>query len=273
MRSPLGARSNLPNQTFVTFNAGPYRTEHSDLDALGITMYSDGSTVLPESGLFTYTDQPDRGYFHGTSAHNTVVVDGQDQAPGDATPGPYGIAGGATWATATSGLYAGVDHRRSVIVLRQGVTLVLDRLSSDTGHAYTQTWHLDPAATIVTTGAETQVSNAVGKRTLTVAQADLPGLTLDAVKGQTSPTLQGFYSAAYGTKVPNWALQYSRSGTDALFATVLAAGAHAATPVTVTETGAASASVVNVCVAGTVGYRVVVPPGGAPVNVVPGACA
>src|SRR5688572_25011875 len=73
MRSPLGSPANLAQQTFVTFDAGPYRTDHSDLNALGVTIYSNGSTVLPEAGLFTYTVQPDRSYFRGTRAHNTVV--------------------------------------------------------------------------------------------------------------------------------------------------------------------------------------------------------
>ena len=88
-------RRNLPNQTFVTFNAGTYRTSHSDLDALGITMYSNGSEVLPTSGLFTYTEEPDLEYFHGTRSHNTVVVDGKDQAEGSAEAGSHGSSAGA----------------------------------------------------------------------------------------------------------------------------------------------------------------------------------
>ena len=108
MRSPLGAVSNLPNQTYVTFNAGTYRTSHSDLDAMGMTMYSNGSTLLPTSGLYTYTEEPWLEYFHGTRSHNTVVVDGKDQAQGSAQAGSHGAAGGSTWASGVSGLYAGV---------------------------------------------------------------------------------------------------------------------------------------------------------------------
>ena len=145
LRSVLGSPANLPQQTYMTFDAGPYRTEHSDLDALGVTMYAAGQTVLPESGLFTYTQQPDRSYFHGTSAHNTVVVDGADQAQGDAHPGPYGNASESSWATGTSDLYAGVHHRRAVVVLRQGLSLIVDQLHSAATHSYTQTWHLDPS--------------------------------------------------------------------------------------------------------------------------------
>ena len=103
MRSPLGSPANLPDQTFVTFNAGTYRTSHSDLDALGITMYSNGSTVLPTSGLYTYTEEPGLEYFHGTRSHNTVVVDGKDQAQGSAEAGSHGSVAGSGSAAGSTG--------------------------------------------------------------------------------------------------------------------------------------------------------------------------
>src|SRR4051794_25265037 len=207
LRSPLGAAANLSRQTFVTFDAGPYRTEHSDLDALGVTMYASAGTVLPESGLFTYTAQPERGYFHGTRAHNTVVVDGADQAAGAATAGPYGTVDGIGWATGSSALYPGVVHRRAVVVLRQGLALVVDRLASAVPHAYTQTWHLPPDAAVAVRGADGAVADAAGRPTLAIRQAEPAGLDVAAVKGQASPVLQGWSSAAYGSKSPAYALE------------------------------------------------------------------
>src|SRR5262249_41969843 len=40
-------------QTYVSFDAGAYRTDHSDLDAQSVTIYSDGINLCPDSGLFT----------------------------------------------------------------------------------------------------------------------------------------------------------------------------------------------------------------------------
>ena len=160
LRHALAAR--LASRTWRTRRTSPstpgtYRTSHSDLDALGITMYSNGSTLLPTSGLFTYTQQPDLEYFHGTRSHNTVVVDGQDQPQGSAHAGSYGSTGGSTWATGTSDLYAGVHHQRTVVVLRQGLTLVVDRLTGAASHAYTQTWHLAPDANVDASGGDAYV--------------------------------------------------------------------------------------------------------------------
>jgi hypothetical protein len=256
MRSPLGAVANLPNQTFVTFNAGTYRTSHSDLDALGLTLYSNGSTLLPTSGLYTYTEEPQLEYFHGTRSHNTVVVDGQDQAEGSAEAGSHGSAAGATWASGVSRLYAGITHHRTVLVLRQGLVLVLDELSSAASHQYTQTWHLGLSASPSASGMNV-TATAAGKPVLSITQASPAGMTLQSLRGASDP-LQGWYSSSYGSEVPSWALQYTRTGTSATFATLLAAGPYAGQPATVVEHSQAQADLLDVCVGGSTGYAVTV---------------
>ena len=268
MRSPLGSVANLPNQTFVTFNAGTYRTSHSDLDALGLTLYSNGSTLLPTSGLYTYTAEPALEYFHGTRSHNTVVVDGKDQAAGSAEAGSHGSSAGSTWASGLSRLYAGVTHHRTVLVLRQGLVLVFDELSSPASHQYSQTWHLGPAASPSPSGspsgsasgspsasAMNVTATAAGKAVLTITQASPAGMTLQSLRGASAP-LQGWYSSSYGSEVPSWALQYTRTGTSAVFATLLAAGPYAAQSATVVEHPEAQADLLDVCVAGSTGYAV-----------------
>jgi Heparinase II/III-like protein/Concanavalin A-like lectin/glucanases superfamily/Heparinase II/III N-terminus len=258
MRSPLGSVANLANQTYVTFNAGTYRTSHSDLDALGMTMYSNGSTLLPTSGLYTYTEEPWLEYFHGTRSHNTVVVDGKDQAQGSAQAGSHGSAGGATWASGLSGLYAGVSHHRTILVLRQGLTLVLDELSGSAAHTYTQTWHMAPGSSLLSSAGNTAVTSAAGAPALKIDQADPAGLSVQAVSAATGP-IQGWYSNGYGAKQPGWALEDTRTGASALFTTLLAAGPYAAQASSVSESPVAGGHRVSVCAGSSVGYTVTVP--------------
>jgi hypothetical protein len=271
MRSSLNV-SSLAQQTFVTFDAGPYRTEHSDLDALGITMYSNGATLLPESGLYTYTAQPDRSYFHGTRAHNTVVVDGGDQAAGAATPGSRGSAGNAAYARGTSTLYGGVTHRRSIVLLRQGLLLVVDRMASAATHGYAQTWHLPPGATPAGGSQDLTVSDAAGQRVLAIHQAGAAGTGLAEIKGRTSPTMQGWYSSSYGSKVASYALEYTRTAPNTTFATLLATGSYAAQSASVEKVPIANGNRIDVCVGGTTGYSVTVPFADGPLAVASGAC-
>jgi hypothetical protein len=230
MRSPLGSVSNLPNQTYVTFN----------------------------SGLYTYTEEPYLEYFHGTRSHNTVVVDGKDQVEGSATAGSHGSSNGSTWAGGVSGLYAGVSHHRTIVILRQGLTLVLDDLASATSHKYAQTWHVAPGSTMRNSGGDTYVTNAAGASTLTIDQADPEGITQQSLYGATNP-IQGWYSNGYGAKQPDWALEDTRVGSDALFTTLLAAGPYAAQVSTVTETPVTGGHQVNVCVDATIGYTLTIP--------------
>jgi heparinase II/III-like protein/concanavalin A-like lectin/glucanase superfamily protein/Big-like domain-containing protein len=270
MRSPLGAVANLPNQTYVTFNAGTYRTSHSDLDALGMTMYSNAGTLLPTSGLYTYTEEPWLEYFHGTRSHNTVVVDGKDQVQGSAQAGSYGSAGGSSWASGVSALYAGVSHHRTIVVLRRGLVLVLDELSSAATHAYTQTWHMAPGSGVRSSAGNTFVTSAGGMQTLTIDQADPAGMTARSVSGASEP-IQGWYSNGYGAKQPGWALEDTRTGTAALFTTLLAAGPYAAQTSTVTESAVTGGHRVSVCVGGSVGYTVTVPSANGGVPTIAGA--
>ena len=232
LRSPLPASYRLKDQTFMTFDAGSYRTNHSDLDALSVTFYANGVALLPDSGLFTYNMEPERSYFHGTRAHNTVVVDDRDQAAGNAVPGAHGEIQGSAWASGTSMLYDGVTHRRTVVLLRPGIALVLDALRGGRPHRYVQIWHVAPDLELDRRGLDVVIVDAGGRPVLGIRQAHPEGLALSSCSGQMRP-VQGWYSRRHGEKQPNLALQYLRQGRHAEFATVLLAGDAAARPATV----------------------------------------
>ena len=54
---------------------------HGHADALAFTLTVGGKPFLVDSGTFAYhTERAWRRYFRGTSAHNTVMVDGEDQS-------------------------------------------------------------------------------------------------------------------------------------------------------------------------------------------------
>jgi Heparinase II/III-like protein len=135
--------------------------------------------------------------------------------------------------------------------------LVHDELSSASAHEYTQTWHLAPNATPAGS-AQSLTATAGGRAQLTITQANPAGVTLQSLRGATDPQ-QGWYSSSYGSKVPSWALQYTREGTTAAFGTLLATGPYAAESAVVAETPGAEADVLKVCVGGTTGYVVTVP--------------
>jgi hypothetical protein len=81
----LGCNFEQPEEIRVVADAGPlgYReiAAHGHADALSFTLSIGGHEFLVDPGTFAYhTETAWRSYFRGTSAHNTVRIDGADQS-------------------------------------------------------------------------------------------------------------------------------------------------------------------------------------------------
>lgn len=81
----LGAELDTPSEVRLVADAGPLGygsiAAHGHADALSFTLSIGGAEIFIDPGTFTYRpDGPWRAYFRGTSAHNTVRIDGLDQS-------------------------------------------------------------------------------------------------------------------------------------------------------------------------------------------------
>lgn len=146
----------------VVIEAGPRHmllAGHWHADALSLCMRVNGKAVLIDPGTGAYTGAgAARSVFRGTSAHNTLQIDGADQASAD---GPFSWAAlpnveVATWITGEhfdlfSGKHDGYQrmepgaiHRRLVFSLHSELVFVLDALTGEGEHRVDQYWHLGP---------------------------------------------------------------------------------------------------------------------------------
>jgi peptidoglycan/xylan/chitin deacetylase (PgdA/CDA1 family) len=237
LRSDFGGPKDFDRSTHVAFNVGRQRTNHAHHDALHVTYYSAGRSLLPDSGLFAYGAGSDHDFFWSTRAHNTVVVDGRDQPKGPVRQGLGAAGRDWTYKSGAHSLYPGVTHTRSVVVLRRDLALVVDGLSSRRSHDYDQTWHLLPGVELRRSGLDVTAAAGDGRPLVALHQAAPPGTRLTDRIGERAP-LQGWYSELYGRKQPNHALEYSVRARNARFATLIASGRLAAAPahVSVAET-------------------------------------
>jgi hypothetical protein len=145
----------LANDNFaLQMDCGPFGyggAGHSHSDTLAITLRYRGQSVVLDPGTYTYiSDVDQRNWFRGSVAHNTVWVDGQDQAK-PVTP--------FRWAdlphvelqrfepSQTGGLvvascrYGEIRHTRSVLVAEAEV-IVVDEVNAPAGeHLCEQSWH------------------------------------------------------------------------------------------------------------------------------------
>ena len=81
----LGCAFGTPAEIRLVADAGPLGygmlAAHGHADALSFTLSVGGREFFIDPGTYTYRyDTPWRAYFRGTSAHNTIRIDGQDQS-------------------------------------------------------------------------------------------------------------------------------------------------------------------------------------------------
>jgi len=146
----------------LVVDAGPqgaHSAGHGHADALSLTALSGGSELLIDSGTFEYVGAgSERNRFRGTRSHNTLLVDGNDQArPKDPFTWerlPNVQAEG--WIVGkTFDLFVGshdgfsrlpnpVVHRRFVFSLKSGFCLIRDQALGYGEHQLDLFWHLAP---------------------------------------------------------------------------------------------------------------------------------
>jgi hypothetical protein len=137
---------------------GPATAGHSHSDVLSFVCRRGGTELLVDSGAYTYLAGPEwRDRFRGSAAHNTVRVDGKDQA---VPAGPFRWIGWPDvrirdWSTSEEQdsmdvecRYSGFLHRRRFVFLKPDVLLVLDQVEGPPGeHLVEQFWHAASAGT------------------------------------------------------------------------------------------------------------------------------
>ncbi len=226
MRSGWGKGTNFEDQTQIVFDVGNYRTNHSDLDALSFSLYSNGIALMPDSGLYTYNlEDPYIPYFRGTAAHNTVVVDGMDQKPYSAIAGAFLEGDGYAYQAGEHELYNGVSHQRSMALLGHNIVLIVDHLISDKEHKYEQMFHLFADANLDINGLTVTGSGSDPNQSITIYQLLPEGIAVSYGKGQDSFP-KGLYSAQYGVAIPNYCISYEQHGKTASYITLLEIGEH-----------------------------------------------
>ena len=140
----------------IVVKAGPMgagAAGHSHSDALSLVARMGARETLIDPGTYTYTADPaERNRFRGSMAHNTVRIDGRDQA---VPAGPFRWrekpdAAIAEWSASAdrdyldaSCSYGGFTHRRRALFLnRERVLALLDSVDGPAGeHLLEQFWH------------------------------------------------------------------------------------------------------------------------------------
>jgi hypothetical protein len=211
-----GSSEPFPQQMVI--DAGPQgtgRSGHGHADALSVKLAFCGRSWLVDAGTFCYIGPGDeRNTFRGTRAHNTLAVDGLDQAQ---PAGPFAWSSipetqtdlwipGATF-TLFAGSHSGyerlpepVRHRRFVFHLHGSFWLVRDAAEGDGSHLLETSWHFAPDLKVSNRGngfvaapVQDQPDRPDGSNHLTLLPAADPRWKSELLSEPVSP--------AYGAKL------------------------------------------------------------------------
>jgi Heparinase II/III-like protein len=193
---------------------------HGHADALAVTFHVGSHEVLLDPGTYTYTgSQQWRRYFRGTRAHNTVTVDGLDQAVQETAflwTEPFRCvkmlkdvrSDGTVMIVSGHDGYdrrVGVRHWRAILYHPSGLWLICDRLVGDGEHSLELNWHLGVKPVV---SADRYVVQCGEERLYFAVQ----GGAVSALRHGEEPSISGWQSHHYGVKERIFTLQTSYSG-------------------------------------------------------------
>jgi hypothetical protein len=216
----FGDRLDEADEVRIIADAGPLGylsiAAHGHADALSFTLSCCGRELLIDPGTFAYHTVPQwRGYFKGTSAHNTLRIDGLDQSVSGGSFLWLRHAGArlleassdgrrAVWTAVHDGytrLADPVSHMRTIEfdkVARQ--IHVTDQLECLKTHEVEMFWHFAEDCEVRLVGEELSVIN--GPMSMHVHLPRKAG-RCELVQGQEAPPL-GWVSRRFDEKLPTF---------------------------------------------------------------------
>jgi hypothetical protein len=222
----LGCEFERPEEIRLVADVGPlgYReiAAHGHADALSFTLSVGGVELLVDPGTFAYhTETEWRRHFRGTSAHNTIRVDGQDQSEqgGNFMWLRKARAHCTAWMSAidqdiVEGWHDGYTALADPVVHKRRITLdkrsrcvqVEDTLTMEGEHRIELFFHCAEGTTIAPIAGGVSLTRA--GRTIRLRFPDLPGGTHQVLEGSTTP-IGGWVSRRFDHKVPAPTLVWS----------------------------------------------------------------
>ncbi|HTQ96821.1 MAG TPA: alginate lyase family protein [Candidatus Acidoferrum sp.] len=206
-------------KTKLVVHAGPMgalRAGHSHCDLFALNLSIDGEDCLTDPGTFRYvSDNNERDYFRETAAHNTLKIDGKDQAE---SSGAFSWNAVPTvqikkWiqgksfdllAAQHSGyerLDSPVSHTRWIFSLKSQLWFVRDVIAGQGQHSLEQSWHLNP-------NLEWQTPGAAGFAAINRTNSNAV-FTLLSESDMTSQIKRAWHSPVYGQKHASSLLHFS----------------------------------------------------------------
>lgn len=216
------------NNIVLTFDHAhlgmPPLYNHGHADALSITLFVNNNEMIVDPGTYRYNGTPEfRKYFKSTRAHNTVTIDGVDQAiqkTGFIWSRPFKSnliqrinQNGNIFLKAYHDGYMRlknpVKHYRSIFLINKDTISIKDTFIGRGIHTFELNYHLHPDANIT---LEKDRWFKIWRTNNVIYVKLLKNDQINIIKGNTKPIF-GWYSPSYGVKQKSSVLTCKRRGT------------------------------------------------------------
>lgn len=237
MRSGWGDRgTDYSDERYLVFDCGPIGAgNHGHLDCLSFEAAAFGHSLVVDPGRYTYDEAGDdrgetnwRAWFRGTAAHNTVSVDGLEQARYERRPGkrkrkiyppePWHTFHGqaslpdvdVVHGSVISAEYDAI-HERAIYFVGGEYWVIFDALHAASEHRYDLRLHLSEMAH----GKITQAHD------VHACTFHSPHMMVTHTGSSIASVDDGFVAHRYGDKRDAPVLRFAAHGTDVNLITVL----------------------------------------------------
>jgi hypothetical protein len=248
------------NAHWSVFDVGPWGIGHQHQDKLHLSTSAFGQDFLVDAGRLYYKRDVWRDWIQGTTAHNTLIIDGCVQsadvkeATEPVAEDSYAITD--TFDYARSSFTAGYDelegevtHHRAVMYARGLAWIVVDRVESDRPRHVEALWHFHPSVDVELDDARSVGRHQAGE--MTVHPVGEWAGSVRTVRGKEPPDIQGWYSREYNEKAPATCAIYSSQQLEMIWVIIPSKDGRSKVDVTAKSEG----SVVKV--SGTIAGRVI----------------
>nr|WP_316643917.1 alginate lyase family protein [uncultured Roseateles sp.] len=200
---------------------------HGHADALQVWLSIGGVPLLVDPGTYSYrADKKWRDYFRGTSAHNTIRIDGKDQSVSGgrfmwtrkarvhdvnvsrAEGGGFELE---AWHDGYTRLPGRHTHSRSVkYAPTERQLIVRDEVAGTASAAVELFWHVAPGWQVGREGATVVMTMGTYRAEMKFqSEADA---RIELISGQEEDEPLGWYSTTYGEKLPCTTIRWTAQG-------------------------------------------------------------
>jgi uncharacterized heparinase superfamily protein len=215
------------SRSTLIFDCGPlgpdYQPGHGHCDLLSYELSLHGQRVVVDSGVSTYEPGSERSYERSTSAHNTLRIDGEEQAEiwGSFRVGRRPRVGQIRGDS--NGVFPfvcgkhdayrrlGVVHAREILLRPPDTWIVVDLLWGNGSHLVESFLHFHPRVCVEALAGDMATSTGLSLRRWTVEFADGSYLLATCGDGQFD-LFKSWYSEQFGNRQPATALRCSWQG-------------------------------------------------------------